>query len=75
MTVLLLGDVSDGQLSIDATAKALTAAKMLGEATVLCGLRFGGGGGRASRKARRRPLHRHSGNDRKALNARHSLYA
>ncbi|MEZ5773073.1 MAG: electron transfer flavoprotein subunit alpha/FixB family protein, partial [Defluviimonas denitrificans] len=36
MAVLLLGEVTDGQLSVDATAKALTAAKMLGEVTVLC---------------------------------------
>ena len=36
MAVLLLGEVTDGQLSVDATAKALTAAKMLGDVTVLC---------------------------------------
>ncbi|MCC0063093.1 MAG: electron transfer flavoprotein subunit alpha/FixB family protein [Defluviimonas sp.] len=36
MAVLLLGEVTDGQLSVDATAKALTAAKKLGEVTVLC---------------------------------------
>jgi electron transfer flavoprotein alpha subunit len=36
MAVLLLGEVTDGHLSVDATAKALTAAKMLGEVTVLC---------------------------------------
>ncbi len=36
MAVLLLGEVTDGQLSVDATAKALTAAKKLGPVTVLC---------------------------------------
>ncbi len=36
MAVLLLGEVTDGQLSVDATAKALTAAKMMGDVTVLC---------------------------------------
>ncbi|MEZ5888682.1 MAG: FAD-binding protein [Paracoccaceae bacterium] len=36
MAVLLLGEVTDGKLSVDATAKALTAAKMLGDVTVLC---------------------------------------
>ncbi|MEZ5777698.1 MAG: FAD-binding protein [Paracoccaceae bacterium] len=36
MAVLLLGEVTDGHLSVDATAKALTAAKMLGDVTVLC---------------------------------------
>ena len=36
MAVLLLGEVTDGHLSVDATAKALTAAKALGPVTVLC---------------------------------------
>ena len=36
MAVLLLGEVTDGHLSVDATAKALTAAKKLGDVTVLC---------------------------------------
>ncbi|WP_136685598.1 electron transfer flavoprotein subunit alpha/FixB family protein [Falsirhodobacter xinxiangensis] len=36
MAVLVLGEVTDGQLSLDATAKAVTAAKVLGEVTVLC---------------------------------------
>ncbi|MFV0491986.1 MAG: electron transfer flavoprotein subunit alpha/FixB family protein [Pseudorhodobacter sp.] len=36
MAVLLLGEVTDGKLSIDATAKALTAAKAMGPVTVLC---------------------------------------
>ena len=36
MAVLLLGEVTDGELNLDATAKALTAARQLGEVTVLC---------------------------------------
>ena len=36
MAVLLLGEVTDGHLSVDATAKALTAARKLGDVTVLC---------------------------------------
>ncbi|MEM1234598.1 MAG: electron transfer flavoprotein subunit alpha/FixB family protein [Pseudomonadota bacterium] len=36
MSVLLFADVSDGQLSVDATAKAMTAAKQLGDVTILC---------------------------------------
>ena len=46
MAVLLLGEVTDGHLSVDATAKALTAAKNLGPVTVLCA------GARASDAAR-----------------------
>ena len=38
MAVLLLAEVTDGELSMDATAKAVTAAKQLGDVTVLaCG--------------------------------------
>jgi electron transfer flavoprotein alpha subunit len=36
MAVLLLGEVTDGHLALDATAKAVTAAKALGDVTVLC---------------------------------------
>ena len=36
MAVLLLGEVNDGALALDATAKAVSAAKSLGEVTVLC---------------------------------------
>ena len=36
MSVLLIAEVSNGELSVDATAKALTAAKQLGDVTVLC---------------------------------------
>jgi electron transfer flavoprotein alpha subunit len=36
MAVLLLAEVTDGHLALDATAKAVTAAKQLGEVTALC---------------------------------------
>src|SRR6056297_3402483 len=36
MAVLLLAEVTDGELNMDATAKAVTAAAALGEVTVLC---------------------------------------
>ncbi|GAA6199626.1 FAD-binding protein [Aquicoccus sp. SU-CL01552] len=36
MAVLLLGEVNDGALALDATAKAVSAAKALGDVTVLC---------------------------------------
>ncbi|PWE32510.1 electron transfer flavoprotein subunit alpha [Maritimibacter sp. 55A14] len=36
MAVLLLAEVTDGELSVDATAKTVTAAKALGDVTVLC---------------------------------------
>ena len=36
MAVLLLAEVTDGALNMDATAKAVTAAAKLGEVTVLC---------------------------------------
>ncbi|MGB3177634.1 MAG: electron transfer flavoprotein subunit alpha/FixB family protein [Albidovulum sp.] len=36
MAVLLLGEVTDGHLSVDATAKAVTAALKMGDVTVLC---------------------------------------
>jgi electron transfer flavoprotein alpha subunit len=36
MAVLLLGEVTDGALNMDATAKAVTAVKSLGPVTVLC---------------------------------------
>ena len=36
MAVLLLAEVNDGELAYDATAKAVTAAKALGDITVLC---------------------------------------
>ncbi|SLN50121.1 Electron transfer flavoprotein subunit alpha [Roseovarius litorisediminis] len=36
MAVLLLAEVTDGELAFDATAKAVTAAKALGDVTALC---------------------------------------
>ena len=36
MAVLLLAEVTDGELQMDATAKAVTAAKQLGDVTALC---------------------------------------
>ena len=36
MAVLLLAEVNDGELFVDATAKAVAAAQVLGEVTVLC---------------------------------------
>ena len=36
MSVLLLGEVNNGELAMDATAKAVTAAKAMGDVTVLC---------------------------------------
>lgn len=36
MAVLLLAEVTDGALAMDATAKAVTAAKTLGDVTLLC---------------------------------------
>jgi len=36
MAVLLIAEVLNGELSMDATAKALTAAKQLGDVTILC---------------------------------------
>ena len=36
MSILLVADILDGELNLDQTAKALTAAQKLGEVTVLC---------------------------------------
>jgi electron transfer flavoprotein alpha subunit len=36
MAVLLIAEISNGELNLDATSKALTAARALGEVTVLC---------------------------------------
>ena len=36
MAVLLLAEVNDGELAMDATAKAVTAATQIGDVTVLC---------------------------------------
>jgi electron transfer flavoprotein alpha subunit len=50
MTVLLVAEVTDGQLAVDATTKALTAARQLGEVHVLCaGARASAAGEAAAR--------------------------
>ena len=36
MAVLLIAEINGGALALDSTAKALTAAKQLGDVTVLC---------------------------------------
>ncbi|ATI43693.1 electron transfer flavoprotein subunit alpha (plasmid) [Pacificitalea manganoxidans] len=36
MVVLLIGEATDGALALDATAKAVTAARQMGDVTVLC---------------------------------------
>jgi electron transfer flavoprotein alpha subunit len=36
MAVLLLAEITNGELALDATAKAITAASSLGEITALC---------------------------------------
>jgi electron transfer flavoprotein alpha subunit len=36
MAVLLIAEVNGGELAVDSTSKALTAAKQIGEVTVLC---------------------------------------
>jgi electron transfer flavoprotein alpha subunit len=46
MAVLLLAEVTNGELATDATAKAVTAAAKLGEVTVLCRRGLGQGRGR-----------------------------
>ncbi|CUH39199.1 Electron transfer flavoprotein large subunit [Jannaschia seosinensis] len=36
MAVLLIGEVTNGELNVDATSKALSAAKQMGDVTILC---------------------------------------
>ncbi|MGI9394800.1 MAG: electron transfer flavoprotein subunit alpha/FixB family protein [Boseongicola sp.] len=36
MSVLLIGEVNNGELALDATAKTVTAAKAMGDVTILC---------------------------------------
>ena len=50
MTVLLIAEVSGGVLVVDATAKALTAAKAMGDVTVLCASAGCGGAAEAAAK-------------------------
>ena len=55
MAVLLLAEVNDGELALDATAKAVTAAKALGDVTVLACRDHRGACGRL--RTHRRPSH------------------
>ena len=50
MAVLLLAEVVGGELSVDATAKTLTAAKALGDVTILCASSGCGGAAQAAAK-------------------------
>ncbi|PID36384.1 MAG: electron transfer flavoprotein subunit alpha [Rhodobacterales bacterium] len=50
MAVLLLAEVSGGELAVDATSKALTAAKAMGDVTVLCASASCGGAAEAAAK-------------------------
>lgn len=50
MAVLLIAEVSNGELSVDSTAKALTAAKQMGDVTVLCAGASCGGAAEAAAK-------------------------
>ena len=50
MAVLLLGEVTGGELSVDATAKTVTAAQSLGAVTVLCAGASCGGAADAAAK-------------------------
>jgi len=50
MAVLLLAEVVGGELAVDATAKALTAAKAMGDVTVLCAGAGCGGAAEAAAK-------------------------
>lgn len=50
MAVLLLAEVNGGELSVDATAKTVTAAKALGDVTVLCAGAACGGAADAAAK-------------------------
>jgi len=50
MAVLLLAEVNSGELALDATAKAVSAAKALGDVTVLCAGASAAGAGEAASK-------------------------
>ncbi len=50
MSVLLIAEVVNGELSVDSTAKALTAAKDMGDVTVLCAGAGCGGAAEAAAK-------------------------
>ena len=55
MDVLFLAEVTDGELALDATAKAVSAASELGDVTALCC----GGSAAAAGAAVRIVVHRH----------------
>jgi len=59
MAVLLLGEVTNGELSVDATAKAVNAVKALGDVTVLCAGASAQAAAAAFVFARRHPLDVH----------------
>ncbi len=50
MAVLVLAEVTDGDLNLDATAKAVSAAKLMGDVTVLCAGASAAGAGEAAAK-------------------------
>ena len=50
MAVLLIAEVVGGELAVDATAKALSAAAGLGDVTVLCAAAACGGAAEAAAK-------------------------
>ncbi|MEL6170059.1 MAG: FAD-binding protein [Pseudomonadota bacterium] len=50
MAVLLLAEVTDGALAVDATAKAVTAAAMMGDVTILCASSDGSSAAEAAAK-------------------------
>ena len=50
MAVLLIGEVTNGELNLDATGKALTAARQLGDVTILCAGASAGAAGESASK-------------------------
>ncbi len=50
MAVLLIAEVAGGELNVDATSKALTAAKQMGDVTILCAGEGCGGAAEAAAK-------------------------
>ena len=50
MAVLLIAEVANGELAVDATSKALTAAKQMGDVTILCAGASCGGAAEAAAK-------------------------
>ncbi|MCW8842509.1 MAG: hypothetical protein OQK00_03740, partial [Rhodobacteraceae bacterium] len=56
MAVLLLAEVTNGELAMDATAKAVTAAKAIGDVTVLCAGASAAAAGQAAAAIENAPL-------------------